>query len=57
MKNYSYNGIELPALPQLNSVHQPRVPPRIPYIMLMPDGSVKDANQELRGYIPETESK
>lgn len=53
MEKAIYNGIELPELPQLNKVHQPRTP----YAMIMPDGSVEDANKALRGYIPETEDQ
>lgn len=36
---FTYNGIELPTLPGEQ--------PRTPYLMIMPDGSVKDANKSL----------
>lgn len=53
MANFTYNGIKLPEIPQHINVRQPR----IPYAMIMPDGSVEDANKLLRGYIPETEKQ
>lgn len=53
MENIFYNGIKLPALPQTNFM----TAPRIPYMIIMPDGSVEDANRMLRGYLPETENE
>ena len=45
----TYNNIVLPEFP---GEDRPK-----PYMMIMPDGSVEDANKLLRGYIPETEKQ